>query len=613
MRIDDFNGIDNVQLSAKTWPVVDKSNLCGYFLHLKVPMGAEKITWSESNFGKKFMSEGYVEVPSTIKMVDANVFNNTKITADSDTMHRLMGMPGALNNTLLEEIDIPEGTGTVWVEECPNLKRLIIPNTVTTIKKIRKCPEMEELAIPDSVVEIGKPNPDNWIPKWNCGLVGLKAKIIASAKVWEIICKINGLSIYNPKQTDLVIPEGVEHFNARFCQCGFTSVVFPSSVKEMCGTFEDCDKIESITFPMGEVKYGEKLVDRCKNLKYVVFPAEEVSKASYPSVLGKKVDWYVPDNMVAHVKQLIKDKKVDAKNAKPLSKLAGYSPVIKADEQPVNTTAPTPSKSAPAKKKATPKKQILTKQIRLTTPNLIIQDRGIEVEYVFPVSEEDTHMLDNGMDTMVLAMQYLRTRLDECSLRIKPSQSLEFDIYEGNTKIGEWRSYIPRANKWDPRVKYKVTSPLTLSAPQSLPEDFPTESIDFPDLNTFLGSRMPTIGCKLPKASAYIHVSVNVRMNVEFMIDEKEAFSDKKLRLLEDTSTGRIVPFCLIYGKRYIPATAIVDNPKGSTVNIRTSNDGENSSYCTLSGGPDKCYVRSIKADAASLPLLDQYLKAISI
>lgn len=102
------------------------------------------------------------------------------------------------------------------------------------------------------------------------------------------------------------------------------------------------EALESITFPASMTKFWYSAVLRCRSLKYVVFLADDPATAVYPATLGKKVDWYVPDNMVDHVKALIADKKVDAKAAKPLSKLIGGKPA--------------PTKNAPAKK--TPAKKV---------------------------------------------------------------------------------------------------------------------------------------------------------------------------------------------------------------------------------------------------------------
>lgn len=90
--------------------------------------------------------------------------------------------------------------------------------------------------------------------------------------------------------------------------------------------FSEIDTLETITFPASITTYESNPVYRCKNLKYVIFLADNPEKAVYPETLGKKVDWYVPDNMVDHVKGLISQKKVDAKSAKPLSKLTGVKP-----------------------------------------------------------------------------------------------------------------------------------------------------------------------------------------------------------------------------------------------------------------------------------------------
>lgn len=104
--------------------------------------------------------------------------------------------------------------------------------------------------------------------------------------------------------------------------------------------FKNLPNLETITFPASMKRYGNDAdlerfgnfyppVANCRNLKYVVFLSEDPATAVYPIALGKMCDWYVPDSMVAHVKEFIKKTKeehpylkgVGAKSVKPLSKL----------------------------------------------------------------------------------------------------------------------------------------------------------------------------------------------------------------------------------------------------------------------------------------------------
>lgn len=168
-------------ISAKVWPVLDASELCECIVNIDIPEGAKKITKSSLSY-RKFNKAKHVGIPSTIEKIDPDVFNNTEISADENTMHRVMGMPGALNDTTIEVIDIPEGTTEVWVKGCRELKRLTIPKSVSKIKAISCCPKLEELAIPDSV-EMFEP-----ISDWDAVLQDLKAHISASPKIWNLIC-----------------------------------------------------------------------------------------------------------------------------------------------------------------------------------------------------------------------------------------------------------------------------------------------------------------------------------------------------------------------------------------------------------------------------------------
>ncbi len=567
-------------ISAKVWPVLDASELCECIVNIDIPEGAKKITKSSLSY-RKFNKAKHVGIPSTIEKIDPDVFNNTEISADENTMHRVMGMPGALNDTTIEVIDIPEGTTEVWVKGCRELKRLTIPKSVSKIKAISCCPKLEELAIPDSV-EMFEP-----ISDWDAVLQDLKAHISASPKIWNLICN-NSVVKYRPENTVLTIPEGVSSFNSQFKSCNMTAVVLPSSLTEMSGGFTDCEALETITFPASPVKYSGQPILRCKSLKYVIFPADDPATATYPEVLGKKVDWYVPDNMVPHVKVLISEKKVDAKSAKPLSKLSGYMPVKTAEEKQA---------TAPQKKSVAKKKQNLTKLIRLTTVK-----QPYQLTYSFAVSDADKHLLDNEIDAASLGVNYMRTKANECSLEIKiAGSSMIFDVFDGGTQLSTWESMLYAITKTARKAEFEID----FADPTSFPEDFPAGETSYADFNSFIASRLPAAGSKLPEGTTWISVSVRLGANVEFMIGEKEKFSDKKIHLLKDKASGARVPFCIVYGKRYIPATSIVVESEGTIMSVCHSKQS------VADSGIATVKVKKIRIKIDELPLIKEVLNAI--
>lgn len=576
--------ITNCIVSSKAWPILDASNLCETIKNIDIPEGARKISNPKRH---KFTSAKHVGIPSTIEEIDAEVFyHDTEVSADESTLHRVMGMPGVLNGTLVETIDIPEGATEVWVENCPNLKTLSIPDSVTTIKGIKNCPKLEELSLPNSV-EVMVHNPycsnDN-------NFYGINARITASPKVWNLICSRGGLVDYHPKNTILTIPEGVTGMKAWFRNCGITSVILPSSIKYISGGFSDCESLETITFPSSPVKYNGSPVLRCKNLKYVIFPADDPATATYPTVLGKRVDWYVPDNMSAHVKELIKDKKVDAKSVKSISKLPGYEPAASLAEE---------KKPTVTKKKATTKKPTYLKPIKLTNNKL-----SYRIAYVFAVPEEDKHLLDHSIDAAALAVHYMRTKANECMLKIEqPYSDIQLNAYEDNNMLVSWQSYTMTSYG---KSKPKATVKLDFKNPAALPEGFPSEAVEYPDFSTFWASRLPAIGRKLPKVSeAFLEIKVDVRANYEFMIDLKESFSDKKLHLLEDNETGQRIPLGVAYGKRYIPATSIDIEPDGTELHIRSEGYSKGNSDII----PVKVW--GVRIKTKDLPLIDKILNAL--
>ncbi|MDE5758927.1 MAG: leucine-rich repeat domain-containing protein, partial [Allobaculum sp.] len=280
------------------------------------------------------------------------------------------------------ELVIPEGVESL----APNLLEFSKFTTLrlpTSLKEIGEnaldcCKNLKSLTIPSGVMELSR----------------------------KVFSECNSLKSVDFDENSKLEKIGAEAFN----KAGLKSLVLPDGFKTLGSeVFNDCTDIESVTFPASMTDYGFSPSDwgnpitpfvRCKNLKYVVFLADEPEKAVYPVALGKLCDWYVPDHMVDHVKAFIEKAKADyskvkgvgAKNVKPLSKLKGG----------VTASAP--------KKKTAAKKEHLTQAIQMHT-------LGGHIVYRFAIATEDMHMLDSSLGRDILAARYMRDKVSECSVK----------------------------------------------------------------------------------------------------------------------------------------------------------------------------------------------------
>lgn len=658
----------NVTVPATAWEVFDASPMTDHIAGLDIPEGAKKVTGEYSElkhlslpstleeigpiaFARSKVLEDITELPASLRVIGEAAFRNTgrspelkeiriksdeitigknafadnrnvRLLADEAVMRSIMGQPGALNGTLVEAIDIPEGATEVNVCDCPELTRLTIPSTVTTITSIEKCPKLTELVIPDSVTTLGSIGnlpllKELQLPASikhiegssnNGVLYGLKCEIkIASPDLWRLL-SVTKYAIKNyGYDGEVTIPEGIETLGEDFISGTFPSISLPSTLKligekalsfckglktitipaavEEIGLrafdeckqletvvfapgsqlkkvglrafnntaikhiefpegmttisaiiFEDCETLESMTFPASMTTYQiatsgwsrtvtSGTVVRCKNLKHVVFLADDPATAVYPKMLGKKVDWYVPDPMVAHVKTLLAEKKVDAKAIKPLSKLTGGE-----------------AKKAPAPKK----QQALTQAIRMETS-------WMKLKFEFAVPESDMPMLQTELGCSILAARYLRRQPEEWIFELEgpqfgaPELTLETAVNSATEKI------------WHATPKSYVD--IDFADAKTLPEDFPAEKAaqlaQYGSFEKLFASRHPNYDRGFAKKpAATLKVSVFFSVVFDFMVGEKEKFNVKKITVMNDWRN--YWHFAFMYDGRYIPATSVV-------------------------------------------------------
>ena len=186
----------------------------------------------------------------------------------------------------IKEVVIEEGiTSILGLDHCPNLKKVQMPDGLTTILSIAfwKCPSLEEINIPDSVQFIG----DSAFA--DCGSlkeISLNAEIIGveafrDCTGLETVSFGNNLlsignhcfnSCYSIK--NIVLPEGLEEIGeCAFLGCsGIESIVIPSTLSKISRYAFSETGIEYV-----EIRNGIQVLDdcaffRCDKLKTISMP-----------------------------------------------------------------------------------------------------------------------------------------------------------------------------------------------------------------------------------------------------------------------------------------------------------------------------------------------------
>ena len=183
----------------------------------------------------------------------------------------------------LKRINIPESVtyiGKCAFCGCEDLTEIILPQGLTTIgdDAFRGCVGIDSIVIPECVNYIGReafaycssltnvtlPEKIDFIGSGafrNCG-----ANIERPAQTGSSGFEMNGttLKTYSGKETDVVIPDGVEKIagKAFFKNSKIKSITIPASVKTIAThAIESCAKLERITIDKGNKKY--RMVGNC--------------------------------------------------------------------------------------------------------------------------------------------------------------------------------------------------------------------------------------------------------------------------------------------------------------------------------------------------------------
>ncbi len=242
------------------------------------PLGYEKEI-------EDFISQQYATV--SIKTTQINNINNInnipnkieETILDESTLKQL----GYKNKKDITEINIPKtfstysgidykitSIGADVFADCPNLKLVVIPNSVTTIGQnaFKGCASLQEVIMPNSVTFIGESAFENCI--------SLNA-IILPNNISGILTK----TFYNCNSlTNLIIPDSVKFIgDSVFENCtSLIKIVLPNSIKLITKrAFCGCKSLEHVVISNSLTEIEEMAFFDCKSLNNLIVP-QSVSK-----------------------------------------------------------------------------------------------------------------------------------------------------------------------------------------------------------------------------------------------------------------------------------------------------------------------------------------------
>lgn len=177
-------------------------------------------------------------------------------------------------------MNIPLGVRRIYNHmsiNMPNLRKIIIPNTVIELGKSAlsyNTSEVEEIVIPKSLTKIGANafGQSKWIKKQN------GSSIIIN----------NVLYKYETKEADVVIPEGIVSIAGEvFKDNAFINTIsFPETLKEIGEeSFAGCENLTTINIPEGVEHLGKACFFNCKKLSKVNLPDTlvEIGRSAFNS------------------------------------------------------------------------------------------------------------------------------------------------------------------------------------------------------------------------------------------------------------------------------------------------------------------------------------------
>lgn len=165
-------------------------------------------------------------------------------------------------NTSIEFVDGTKRINSNIFILCENLKKVIIPDSVTTIGNgaFLGCTSLEEVTMGSSVSSIEES------AFYNC-------ENLANITIPDSVTSIGYSAFGNTRIESIIIPDGVMDING-FSECrNLKSVTIPNNATSIAGSaFSDCSSLTNIIIPNSVTSIGDAAFGNCYSLTNVVIP-----------------------------------------------------------------------------------------------------------------------------------------------------------------------------------------------------------------------------------------------------------------------------------------------------------------------------------------------------
>ncbi len=220
-------------------------------------------SWSDYGRYVQYCAIG-TEIPAD-QTVDGVIYRYDPITNEYEASGHAEGLSGHL--TILTELDGYPVTsiGMRAFENCSNLTRITIPESVTSIGSYAfyNCDDLSYITIPESVTSIGS------YAFYSC-------QYLTSVAIPSSVTSIGSYAFsYCYRLTSITIPEGVTSLsNGIFSNCSnLTSVALPSSLTSIgSNAFNYCFLLPCVTIPESVTSIGSNAFYYCNKLTSVTLP-----------------------------------------------------------------------------------------------------------------------------------------------------------------------------------------------------------------------------------------------------------------------------------------------------------------------------------------------------
>lgn len=234
------------------------------------------------------------EVLKTISTFTSGSPNELKITgeltlADIQTISDALK---ALDETIKVNLDLSECIGLTVIprtfSSCPNLEKIILPNSITEISNnaFDGCKALTTIRLPDSVTRIGQEAFSNCESLKTVGLPNyittiekrtfINCHALESIIIPDSVTEIGESAFYDCSALPTInIPDGITKIaSAAFASCtSLQSIDIPESVTEIgYAAFNGCESLSSIKIPSKVTKIEEETFWNCRALKSVTIP-----------------------------------------------------------------------------------------------------------------------------------------------------------------------------------------------------------------------------------------------------------------------------------------------------------------------------------------------------